>query len=180
MQTGRSLREIDVDGLDSKSVIMAAVCRCSRLEVVRIGHYVGGAEGEEAPSGPGMLLYIFLLLCLVNRRQLKSVAYPFKDPFDVPERAELMEGVNVSWATLWGNYRAGAKEAAANLPAEAEEMHDLFKTVSVQMDEIEETMTAFLKENVVEAGSDGAREKDAGMDALLRRLLPKVTEVSSA
>lgn len=66
------------------------------------------------------------------------------------------------------------------MPADAEEMRGIFKAVSTQMDEIEETMAGFFRDNVVEKGGSGVGEKDEDLEALLRILLPNVTEVSSA
>jgi hypothetical protein len=116
-----------------------------------------------------------VLLCLVNRAGLVNVAHPFGKT-EVPERAALAEGLQATWGTLWGNYRAGAKEAAANLPAEADEMRATFDAVSAQMDEIEGSMTEVMK-GLAEEPADAPR--DASFEALLRRLLPKVSLVSS-
>lgn len=172
---GRTLREVELEGVDAKAAVMAAVCRCSRLERLRLRWHSAeeaDAGGEEAAAG--VTGYMFVLLCLVNRGALVEVGHPF-GAAGAPERAALAEGLQATWGTLWGNYRAGAKEAAANLPESAEEMRATFEAVSAQMDEIEATMTDVMRV-CAEEPKDSPR--DENYDALLRRLLPSHTSVT--
>lgn len=175
-QAGRTLREVEMEGVDAKAAVMSAVCRCSRLQRLRLRWHSSeeGAAGgdEQAATVTG---YMFVLLCLVNRASLVEVAHPF-GAAPAPERAALAEGLQGTWGTLWGNYRAGAKEAAANLPESAEEMRAVFEAVSAQMDEIEATMAEVMR-SYAEEPKDLPR--DENFDALLRRLLPSEASVTS-
>lgn len=117
MQTGLSLVELSVEGVDTKALLMSAVCRCSKLQRVRVKHYdaSGGGEGSAAATDAGagateptLVWYIFVLLCLVNKESLVEVEHPFREVL-VPDGKTLQSALDATWGTLWGNYRAGAK-----------------------------------------------------------------------
>jgi hypothetical protein len=161
LQTAPHIESLAISGIDTKTVLLSAVCRCVSLREFDLGNYSPDSPAGEPPST--LTLYLFLILCLVNRAQLARVRLPFTEEqalsVDVPDGKGLQEAVESTWATLWPSYRAGAKEAAANLPADATEMADMFAKMAVGMDGIESGMRATLMELRRKTPTFGAGER---------------------
>lgn len=171
-QGGCRLVELEVSGINCQTLLFVALFQCTSLQKLRIVEY-----GEESAS---TLLNVFTLLCLVNRYSLESVDFPFdawRDRMEkVPDGMHLYAACEVTWATLWGSYRAGLKESAVNLPSDESELVASFKKVSLRMDELELAMNNSMKD--FKAASPSFESTDM-LDEVLCRLLPKLLQVNN-
>lgn len=171
-QGGCRLVELDVSGVSCQTLLFTAMFHCTGLRKLHIGEY-----GEDSAS---TLLNMFILLCLVNRDCLESVDFPFdawRNRMEkVPDGTHLYAACEVTWATLWGSYRAGLKEAAVNLPSDESELVASFRKVSFRMDELELGMNNNMKD--FKAASSSFESTDMP-DQVLCRLLPKLLQVNN-
>ncbi|CDF38724.1 unnamed protein product [Chondrus crispus] len=171
-QCGHRLVELEITGINCQALLFSVLFQCTSLRDFRISDY-----GEESSS---TLLSMVMLLCLANRKSLQSIEFPFqiwRDRMDkVPNGSVLYAACEVTWATLWGSYRAGLKESAVNLPSDETELIASFKKVSLRMDDLEISMKRNLGDfktlaPFIEAGDIP--------DVVLWRLMPKLLQVNS-
>lgn len=145
---GPSLHFLKVAGIDSKTLLLSVVCQCSQLESLSICYYSSENVPDEdsTTSSRSLVASLFLNTCLLNRDTLKHVSLPF-NASDLPDDgATLRSMVESTWATVWGNYCAGVKEAAANLPASEAELARMFENVKSRTELVDEKMSDVLLE----------------------------------
>lgn len=171
-QVGNRLMELDVSGLDCQALLFASLFQCTNLRKLRISHY-----GE---ANTATMLNMSILLCLMNRQHLESIELPFstwKEQMEVvPSGPQLYKACEVTWATLFGSYRAGLKESAVNLPSDESELAASFRRVSLRMDSLEEQMKQNMTDFRTAAPSFQASDVP---EKILRAILPNLLQVNN-
>jgi hypothetical protein len=175
LRTAARLESLHISGIDSTTVLLSVVCRCTVLREFELHHY-SPEPVEDNPPSP-LPLYLVIILCLVNKGHIKRICLPFTAEqaaaLDVPGGTQLQETVEGTWATLWPSYRAGAKEAAANLPADEADMTTLFAKMNSVWDAVESSMSSTLADLRQITPNFGARERT--VDGLLKTVFPSVS-----
>lgn len=171
-QCGHRLVELEITGINCQALLFSVLFQCTSLRKLRITEY-----GEESPS---TLLSMLVLLCLVNRNSLELIEFPFqlwRGRMDkIPDGSVLYAACEVTWATLWGSYRAGLKESAVNLPSDESELIASFQKMSLRMDDLEVAMKQNLEDFKAVAPSMGPDDIPA---VVLQRLLPNLLQVNN-
>lgn len=170
-QGGVRLEELDVEGVDCQALLFAALFQCTSLRKLRLTQY-GEVKGES-------LWQMLMLLCLINRRCLRQVEFPFQVWKDSMGRImggmELYTACQVTWHTFWGSYRAGLKESAVNLQSGEDELVALFKKISMRMDKLEADMNESM--DMFESIAPTLEADDMPI-GVLSRLLPRLEQVN--
>lgn len=171
-QVGSRLLELDMSGLDCQALLFATLFQCTNLCKLRITHY-----GE---ANTATMLNMSVLLCLMNRQHVESIEFPFSTWLEqmelIPSGPQLYKACEVTWATLFGSYRAGLKESAVNLPSAEPELVASFKKVSLRMDNLEEQMKQGMAD--FKAAAPSFQPSDVP-EKVLRRILPNLLQVNN-
>jgi hypothetical protein len=180
-RTGHAIQSLVVSGIDAGSLLVTVCCRCTSLRRFELRRYDATNPSPSVPHLSPINVCLCLITCLVNRDHLQRVRLPTLDFGSMSGAgAEGMDGSGASdmlenvWAAMWGNYRAGVKEAAANLAEDGSELAAFFRTVSHRMDDVDSSM----RDTLLRVRDIAPRlGKDALPLALLANLAPLLSDV---
>lgn len=176
---GPSLRFLGINGIDSKALLLSALCHCSQLVSFRNTYSCACAASHQGPGSEAesrtLIASLCVNLCLLNKGSLKHVALPLRVSDFPTDGMALRSMVESTWATIWGNYCAGMKEAVANLPADESELAEMFERTKLRNDEIDQRMSGTLRSL---RSSQAWSSIPAAPSEALRTLVPSLQDVT--